>query len=200
MIATFINALGETLPSIAGMLIDTVLDDAVQVPIPSTLYQITGVNLYEADVATGAAAPAAGSYALVGTFQPLTTATILPPPPGRLLPWLTGPEPPATSHPTRHRSPLCQHRLHQPQRKLEPHGRGLHLGQRGCARLPTVHGEYSHWPGQHHQPDDWIYGGGRHQRGSVLLYSLGHCKRRHPDDCDSDRRQRHHHGILQLHR
>ena len=58
------------------MLIDTVLDDAVQVPIPSTLYQITGVNLYQADVATGAAAPATSSYALVGSFQPLTTATI----------------------------------------------------------------------------------------------------------------------------
>ena len=58
------------------MLIDTVVDDAVQVPIPSTLYQITGVNLYEADVTTGAAAPATSSYALVGTFQPLSTATI----------------------------------------------------------------------------------------------------------------------------
>ena len=44
--------------------------------IPSTLYQITGVNLYEADVATGAAAPEVNSYALVGGFQPLSTATI----------------------------------------------------------------------------------------------------------------------------
>jgi len=52
VMATFTNAAGETLPSVAGTLIDTVLDDAVQVPIPSTLYQITGVNLYEADVAT----------------------------------------------------------------------------------------------------------------------------------------------------
>ena len=76
IIATFTNAAGETLPSLAGMVIDTVLDDAVQVPIPSSLYQITGVNLYEADVATGAAAPATTSYALVGSFQPLTTATI----------------------------------------------------------------------------------------------------------------------------
>jgi len=76
VIATFTNASGETLPSVAATLIDTVLDDAVQVPIPSTTYQITGVNLYEADVATGAAAPAAGSYALAGSFQPLTTATI----------------------------------------------------------------------------------------------------------------------------
>jgi hypothetical protein len=76
VIATFTNASGETLPSLAGTLIDTVLDDAVQVPIPSTLYQITGVNLYQADVATGAPPPATNTYALVGSFQPLTTATI----------------------------------------------------------------------------------------------------------------------------
>jgi hypothetical protein len=86
LLATFTNAAGETLPSVAGMLTGTLLDDAVQVPIPSTLYQITGVNLYEADVPTGAAAPATSSYALVGSFQPLTTATITasaagPPPP-----------------------------------------------------------------------------------------------------------------------
>ena len=86
ILATFTNATGETLPSLAGMLSDTLLDDAIQVPIPSTLDQITGVNLYEADVTTGAAAPATNSYALVGSFQPLTTATITasasgPPPP-----------------------------------------------------------------------------------------------------------------------
>jgi hypothetical protein len=86
LIATFLNAAGETLPSVAGSLIDTLLDDAVQVPIPATLYQITGVNLYQADVATGAAAPATSSYALVGTFQPLTTATITNP--------ASGPAPP----------------------------------------------------------------------------------------------------------
>ncbi len=57
-------------------MINTVLDDAIQVPIPSTLYQITGVNLYQADVATGAPPPATNTYALVGSFQPLTTATI----------------------------------------------------------------------------------------------------------------------------
>jgi hypothetical protein len=76
VIATFTNAAGETLPSLAGTLIDTLLDDAIQVPIPSTLYQITGVNLYQADVATGAPPPATNTYALVGSFQPLTTATI----------------------------------------------------------------------------------------------------------------------------
>ncbi|MGC2400641.1 MAG: hypothetical protein WA510_12685, partial [Acidobacteriaceae bacterium] len=63
-----------------------VLDDAIQVPIPSTLYTITGVNLYEVDVPTGSPAPTTGSYAFVGSFQPLTTATITssasgPPPP-----------------------------------------------------------------------------------------------------------------------
>jgi hypothetical protein len=86
IVATFTNAAGETLPSIAGTLIDTVVDDAIQIPIPSTLYQTTQVNLYEADVPTGAAAPASSSYALVGGFQPLSTATITapasgPPPP-----------------------------------------------------------------------------------------------------------------------
>src|SRR3984885_6978697 len=86
IIATFTNTADETLPSVAGVLTDTVLDDAVQVPIPSTLYQVTGVNLYEADVPTGDPAPATNTYALVGAFQPLTTATITatasgPPPP-----------------------------------------------------------------------------------------------------------------------
>jgi hypothetical protein len=86
ILATFTNTAGETLPSVAGMLIDTVLDDAVQVPIPSTLYQVTGVNLYEADVPSGEPAPASSTYALVGSFQPLSTATISapasgPPPP-----------------------------------------------------------------------------------------------------------------------
>ncbi len=86
VIATFTSAAGETLPSLAGVLIDTVLNDAVQVPIASTLYQVTGVNLYTADVPTGAAAPATSSYAQAGGFLTLSTATIVtrasgPPPP-----------------------------------------------------------------------------------------------------------------------
>jgi hypothetical protein len=86
ILATFTNTAGETLPSLAGMLTDTLLADAIQIPIPSTLNQITGVNLYEADVPTGTAAPSITSYALVGSFQPLTTATVTatasgPPPP-----------------------------------------------------------------------------------------------------------------------
>jgi hypothetical protein len=86
ILATFTNTAGETLPSVAGLLVDTVLNDAIQVPIPSTLYQVTGVNLYEADVPTGEPAPETNTYALVGSFQPLTTATITasasgPPPP-----------------------------------------------------------------------------------------------------------------------
>jgi hypothetical protein len=76
VIATATNASGETLPSAAGVLVNTVLDDAVQVPIPSTQYLITGVNLYEADVPTGDPAPATTAYALVGSFQSNTTATI----------------------------------------------------------------------------------------------------------------------------
>ena len=105
IIATFTNAAGETLPSLAGTVIDTVLDDAVQVPIPSTLYQITGVNLYEADVATGAPAPASHSYALVGSFQPLTTATITASASGPPPPRSTAPDPPAISRPTQ--APAC---------------------------------------------------------------------------------------------
>lgn len=86
IIATATNSQGETLPSLAGMLIDTVLDDAVTVPIPSTQYIITGVNLYEADVPTGSPTPATNAYALVGSFQRNTTTTITvtaggPPPP-----------------------------------------------------------------------------------------------------------------------
>ena len=71
------------------MLINTVVGDAVQVPIAATLYQITGVNLYQADVPTGAPAPATPSYALAGQFQPLTTAT--------LTATAAGPAPPLTN-------------------------------------------------------------------------------------------------------
>jgi hypothetical protein len=86
VIATATNASGETLPSAAGVLVNTVLDDTVQVPIPSTQFLITGVNLYEADVPTGDPAPATTAYALAGSFQSNTTATITatasgPPPP-----------------------------------------------------------------------------------------------------------------------
>jgi hypothetical protein len=86
LLATFTNSIGETLPSVAGSLINTVLNDAVQVPIPSTLFQITGVKLYECDVNTGSPAPPSTAYSLVGSYQPGTTATITatasgPPPP-----------------------------------------------------------------------------------------------------------------------
>ena len=86
VIATFTNSAGETLPSVAGLLIDTLLNDAVQVPLPATLYQVTGVTLYAAAVATGAAAPASSSYAQVGSFLPLSTATLTAP--------ASGPAPP----------------------------------------------------------------------------------------------------------
>ncbi len=86
IIATASNANGETLPSVAGVLNDTLLNDAAQVPIPSTTYIVTQVNLYEADVPTGSPAPAISAYSLIGSFQPNTTATITaaasgPPPP-----------------------------------------------------------------------------------------------------------------------
>ena len=100
VIATFTNAAGETLPSLAGSLINTVLDDAIQVPIPSTLYQITGVNFYQADVATGAPPPATNAYAFAGSFQPLTTATITATASGPAPPQSIVRAPAATSRPT----------------------------------------------------------------------------------------------------
>jgi hypothetical protein len=86
VVATATNASGETLPSMAAVLMNTVEGDAVQIPIPSAQYIITGVNLYEADVSTGSAPPNITAYALVGSFQPNTTATVVstaggPPPP-----------------------------------------------------------------------------------------------------------------------
>lgn len=79
VIATAVNANGETLPSPAGVLRNTLSADALDVPIPSTQYFVTGVNLYEADVPTGSLAPDSNSYALIGNFQPNTTATITAP-------------------------------------------------------------------------------------------------------------------------
>jgi hypothetical protein len=76
IILTGLNGAGETIPSLAGSLVNTVVNDAVQVDIPATTYQVTGINVYEADVPTGADAPPNEVFALVGTFQPNTTATI----------------------------------------------------------------------------------------------------------------------------
>lgn len=68
------NSIGESIGSTALSIINTVLNDRVQVTLPAlaafpgwvqTLgapYPITGLEVYEADVATGAAAPADGSY------------------------------------------------------------------------------------------------------------------------------------------
>ncbi len=76
VVATALDSQGETTPSPAGIISDTVASDAVQVSIPGTQYQVTGINIYEADVLTGAAPPPNEAYALVGTFQPNTTPTI----------------------------------------------------------------------------------------------------------------------------
>lgn len=74
---TYTNAEGETEPGPANSIIDTELNDAVQVSIVGlTGYTLTGVNIYEADVPTGDPEPAATEFALVGSFQPGTTATI----------------------------------------------------------------------------------------------------------------------------
>lgn len=68
---TLVNPVGESAVSVAAVLVNTVLNDRVQVTSPSiprwlaglaVAYAITGYNVYQADVATGAAAPAAASY------------------------------------------------------------------------------------------------------------------------------------------
>lgn len=87
VVATYINDAGETLPSAAGVLNNTVNGDAVQVLIAATNYVVTGVNLYEADVVSGDPAPALSAYAFAGSFQPPATGAITataggPPPPG----------------------------------------------------------------------------------------------------------------------
>ena len=74
---TYTNATGETLLGPSNSIIDTQANDAVQVTVQGlTGYTLTGVNLYEADVATGEVEPDPTQYALVGSFQPGATATI----------------------------------------------------------------------------------------------------------------------------
>ena len=77
VLQTYTNAAGETLPGPANSIVDTQLDDAVQVAVDGLVgYETTGINLYEADVATGAPPPPSSQYAFVGSFQPGATATI----------------------------------------------------------------------------------------------------------------------------
>lgn len=76
VISTATNMNGETLPSVAGVLLNTLASDGVTVSLPATQFLINGFNVYEADVPTGSPAPDAGSYALAGSFPPNSTATI----------------------------------------------------------------------------------------------------------------------------
>jgi hypothetical protein len=77
VLQTYTNRSGETTPGPANSIIDTQANDAVQVEIDGlATYEITGVNLYAADVATGQPPPPATQFAFVGSFQPGATATI----------------------------------------------------------------------------------------------------------------------------
>lgn len=74
---TYTNSLGETPLGPSSSILDTQANDAVAVAIDALAgYQLGGVNVYEADVATGAAEPDATEFALVGSFQPGATATL----------------------------------------------------------------------------------------------------------------------------
>lgn len=83
IIGTYVNGNGETLGSAALVLVNTVLNDAVTVRIagaPQWLsgliapYAVTGLNIYTADVATGAPAPALAAYKFAGGPTALNTS------------------------------------------------------------------------------------------------------------------------------
>jgi len=74
---TYTNATGETELGPPTSILDTQVNDAIQVAVIGlTGYTLTGVNIYEADVPTGADQPDPTQFALVGSFQPGATATI----------------------------------------------------------------------------------------------------------------------------
>ena len=83
VLMTYTNALGETPAGPANSVINTSLDDGVQVtvaeplgPNNEQLYTITSVGIYEADVPTGSPAPSAAEFSLVGYYQPGATPVI----------------------------------------------------------------------------------------------------------------------------
>ena len=85
---TYLNAQGESIASAPGILVNTNLNDAAQFTVPAlsslagwirglaSAYQPTSVNVYQADVATGAAAPSSASFAQVGNFALGATVTV----------------------------------------------------------------------------------------------------------------------------
>jgi hypothetical protein len=90
IILTLTNPKGETVASVASVLVNTVAGNAVQVAIPALAsfpkwvqglvspYEITGASVYEYDVATGAEAPPLTEYQQVagGLFALGTTVTV----------------------------------------------------------------------------------------------------------------------------
>jgi hypothetical protein len=93
VLMTYTNALGETPAGPANSIINTNLNDGVQVTVAVPLgennvqlFTITSVGIYEADVPTGDPAPPSSAFSLVGYYQPgaqpiiTTTATGANPP------------------------------------------------------------------------------------------------------------------------
>lgn len=74
---TYLNVAGETMLGPSTSILNTQVNDAVNVTIDDLPgYALTGINIYEADVAAGTDEPAQTEFALFGTFQPGATATI----------------------------------------------------------------------------------------------------------------------------
>ena len=89
VVITLLNSMGESLPSIPVFIETTVLDQTVQVPIPSLVlgslpgwmqelgpsYIPTGANVYTANVAHGSAAPPLSTYEKSTTGGPVGLGT-----------------------------------------------------------------------------------------------------------------------------
>lgn len=85
VLLTFVNGMGETVAGIVASINTTGSGQGVQVSVPALAalagwlsdlvspYAITGVNIYEADVAFGASSPAQSSYLQAATDVPLGT-------------------------------------------------------------------------------------------------------------------------------
>src|ERR1700730_8380212 len=85
---SYLNPQGESIASAPGILVNTNLHDAAQFTVPAlsslagwirglaSAYQPASVNVYQADVATGEAAPSSASFAQVGNFALGSTVTV----------------------------------------------------------------------------------------------------------------------------
>lgn len=88
VLQTYSNAAGESPAGPPSSIINTELDDAVEVTIaaPAEYPQLEQINIYECDVATGQPAPPSTQFAYVGSYAPgdthnITTAATGNPPP-----------------------------------------------------------------------------------------------------------------------